>query len=217
MDTKNERLLKTGGENNGPQSPRVSAYLDAARARLGKIEAWRKQHKIDYAECVAQRDAALLDLERIKINGKKQLAAIHANLRQLQAWRRQYKIDYAECVEDREAALRKLQGSDDNVAQLRLALEECDSIIKEQAELIDDLHTRNSREPDGRVPRRMEPLDESRPALTVLALQRHEKGEQHGLKNRRAAGAGRRSTELESQSSKLNKRFRLIARLFDSS
>ena len=153
MEPKNVHLLNVKRAKGDTPRPRILDYLDAARANLAQLEAWRKQHKIDYAECAEQRDAALREVEHLKFDGEKEIDAVRDQLGQLQARQRQYVVDYAECEKQRDTALRDLDRSNEAAVQQRLLLEEYDSIIEAQSELIEELRAQNLREPNARARR----------------------------------------------------------------
>jgi hypothetical protein len=224
MEPKNVHLLNVKRAKGDTPRPRILDYLDAARANLAQLEAWRKQHKIDYAECAEQRDAALREVEHLKLDGEKQIDAVRDQLGQLQARQRQYVVDYAECEKQRDTALRDRDRSNEDAAQKRLLLEEYDSIIEAQSKLIEELRAQNLREPNDRARRDPgESLEESRPSLTILALERHERrheGQHEGRhegppSNPEPAVADRGSAASGSLTIKPTRLRGLIGRMFD--
>jgi len=129
MTSRNIHFLKTGAQKDiAPTRSRALGHLDAAHAKLVQLQAWRRQFKIDYAECVQQRDAARRELEDIK------------------------------CIANRQSE----------------ALQECDTILAAQTQLIQDLRDDCSalQEKYPRPARDVDP-ESSGPALTALALVRY--------------------------------------------
>lgn len=69
MNTENVQILTDRISEQG-SSPHTSAlrYLNAAHVKLTKLQAWRQQQKLVYAACVLERDAALCELEKLKLD-----------------------------------------------------------------------------------------------------------------------------------------------------
>jgi len=124
------------------------------------------------------KNDAQKDIAPTRSRALEHLDAAHAKLVQLQAWRRQFKIDYAECVKQRDAARRELVDFKCIANRKSEALQEYDTILAAQTQLIQDLRDECStlQERHPRPARDVDP-ESNGPALTALALDRYEEQE----------------------------------------
>lgn len=72
MNSENVHVLanRIAKQNSLPQTGALQ-YLNAAHAKLKKLQAWRQRQKLEYALCVFERDTALREVEKLKFYADK--------------------------------------------------------------------------------------------------------------------------------------------------
>lgn len=73
MSSSNIHILKKSAQDgSAPARPNALKHLDAAHEKLMQLQAWRRQYKIELAECIEQRDDALRELDDSKTENRRQ-------------------------------------------------------------------------------------------------------------------------------------------------